>query len=160
MAETEYPQDAAPKKKSKRPMIIGLVLAILLGGGGFFATFSGMILGPHEQMKKDANTAGALPDIAFVPVDSIIISLGAARKNSQLKMTAQLEVDKAYVADVTLLMPRIVDVLNSYLRAAEVSQIEDPAGLMMLRAQMLRRIQVVTGEGRVRDLLISEFLVT
>ena len=57
MAETEYPQDAAPKKKSKRPMIIGLVLAILLGGGGFFATFSGMILGPHEQMKKDANKA-------------------------------------------------------------------------------------------------------
>jgi flagellar FliL protein len=28
-----------------------------------------------------------------------------------------------------------------------------------LRAQMLRRIQVVTGEGRVRDLLITEFVL-
>jgi flagellar FliL protein len=28
-----------------------------------------------------------------------------------------------------------------------------------LRAQMLRRIQVVTGEGRVRDLLITRFVL-
>ena len=37
--------------------------------------------------------------------------------------------------------------------------IEDPAALARLRAQMLRRIQVVTGEGQVRDLLITEFVL-
>ena len=159
MAEIEDPLDAAPEKKSKLPMIIGFVLALLLGGGGFYATFAGMILAPHDAAKNQEHGPSALPDIAFVPIDSIVISLGAASKNSQLKMTAQLEVDKAYVADVTLLMPRIVDVLNSYLRAVETAQLEDPAGLITLRAQMLRRIQVVTGEGRVRDLLISEFII-
>lgn len=159
MAETEEQQDTTPKKKSKLPIIIGIVMALVLGGGGFFATFSGMILSPHETTDSVNDGPSALPDIAFVPIDSIVISLGAASQNSQLKMTAQLEVEKAYVADVTLLMPRIVDVLNTYLRAVETAQLEDPAGLMTLRAQMLRRIQVVTGEGRVRDLLISEFLV-
>ena len=50
-------------------------------------------------------------------------------------------------------MPRVLDVLNTYLRAVEVRDLEEPASLARLRAQMLRRIQVVTGEGRVRDLL-------
>ena len=56
--------------------------------------------------------------------------------------------------------PRVMDVLNSYLRAVEVSDLEDPSALISLRAQMLRRIQLVTGEGRVRDLLIMEFVLS
>ena len=60
---------------------------------------------------------------------------------------------------MTLLAPRILDVLNSYLRAIETASIEDPQAMARLRAQMLRRIQIVTGEGRVRDLLITEFVL-
>ena len=60
---------------------------------------------------------------------------------------------------MTLLLPRILDVLNGYLRAIAVSEIESPAGLVRLRAQLLRRIQIVTGEGRVRDLLVTEFVL-
>ena len=63
-------------------------------------------------------------------------------------------------ADVTKLTPRVMDVLNSYLRAVAVSDLEDPSALVSLRAQMLRRIQLVTGEGRVRDLLIMEFVLS
>ena len=58
-----------------------------------------------------------------------------------------------------MLMPRILDVLNGYLRAVEVSQLDDPTALIRLRAQMLRRVQIVTGEGRVRDLLVTEFVL-
>ena len=56
-------------------------------------------------------------------------------------------------------MPRIVDVMNGYLRALDAAELENPAALVRLRAQMLRRIQIVTGEGRVRDLLITEFVL-
>ena len=56
-------------------------------------------------------------------------------------------------------MPRVLDVLNTYLRAVEVRDLEEPAALARLRAQMLRRVQVVTGEGRVRDLLVTEFVL-
>jgi flagellar FliL protein len=64
-----------------------------------------------------------------------------------------------YRADVEHLMPRVVDVLNSYLRALELGDLTDSAALMRLRAQMLRRLQVVTGEGRINDLLIMEFVL-
>ena len=55
--------------------------------------------------------------------------------------------------------PRVVDVLNSYLRALEPSDLEANSILVRLRAQMLRRIQIVTGAGRVNDLLIMEFVL-
>jgi flagellar FliL protein len=76
-----------------------------------------------------------------------------------LRFTSQLEVAGNHSEEVTLLLPRIMDVMNSHLRAIEVAALEDPAGLVRMRAQMLRRIQMVTGEGRVRDLLVTEFVL-
>ena len=57
------------------------------------------------------------------------------------------------------LSPRVLDVLNSYLRVVEIDELSEPTSLLRLRAQMLRRVQIVTGEGRVRDLLITQFVV-
>ncbi|MFN3971552.1 MAG: flagellar basal body-associated protein FliL [Gemmobacter sp.] len=157
MAEAETPQDAAPQKRSRMPLILGGVLAIVLGGAGFFATYSGMILGGAAEIS--ARGPEPLTDLGFVPVDPVVISLGPGSRSRHLRMTAQLEVGKAHASEVTLLMPRILDVLNGYLRAIEIAQIEDPAALIRIRAQLLRRIQMVTGEGRVRDLLITEFVL-
>lgn len=163
MAETEQaPEEEAPRKKSKLPLLIGLVLMLLLGSGGFYAVYSGLILGPPHAA-ADPNAAGepvpeALPAIAFVALEPMVISLngGGAR---HLRFNAQLEVPLAYQHDVETLKPRVMDVLNGYLRAVDVKLLEDPAAMMRIRAQMLRRVQIVTGEGRVRDLLIIEFVL-
>lgn len=161
MAEAEAPQDAEPKKKkSKLPLILGLVLALVLGGGGFYATWSGMLFGPAEsEHAEEEEKPGPLPDIAFVPIETVVISLGQGGEASHLKFTSQLEVAKSYADEVTVLMPRILDVLNSYLRAVAITDLEDPTAMARLRAQMLRRVQIVTGEGRVRDLLVTEFVL-
>lgn len=149
----------AVKKGSKKALLLGLVLSLVLGGAGFYAAWSGLILGDSGAETHAETGAEPLPDIAFVPVEPVTIALGAASQFSQLRMVSQLEVDKPHAADVTLLMPRILDVLNSYLRAVDVAEIEDPASLVRLRAQMLRRVQMVVGDGRVHDLLITEFIV-
>lgn len=156
MAESDPPQDAEPKK-SKKPLLIGGVLALILGGGGFYATWSGLILGGGGH--ADTVEVAALPDIAFVPVEPLIVSLGSGGANRHLRFASQIEANGAHVDEVTLLLPRIVDVLNGYLRALDAKVLEDPAALVRIRAQMLRRIQIVTGEGRVRDLLITEFVL-
>lgn len=146
----------APPRKMLKPMLIGAVLALILGGGGFYAVWSGLILAPgggHEAV------AEPLPDIGFVPVPPLIISLGAGDSGRHLRFTSQIEVAGENLDEVNLLLPRIMDVMNSYLRALDVAALEDPAGLVRMRAQMLRRIQMVTGEGRVRDLLITEFVL-
>jgi len=162
MADEPTDAEEAPKKKSKKPLLIGLVLALVLGGGGFYAVYAGMILGHAEQTAshaEDAPVLQALPAVAFVPIQPLVINLGEDGANRHLRFQAQLEVNKIAEADVTALLPRVVDVLNGYLRAVNMSDIESAAALVKLRAQMLRRVQVVTGEGRVRDLLIMEFVL-
>lgn len=158
LANEDDPQATAPPKRSKKPLIIGLVLALLLGAGGFYATWSGLILGGGHDTHAEAEV-GALPDIAFVPVDPLVITLGSGAAVRHLRFTSQIEVAAPHAAEVQMLLPRIADVLNGYMRAIDVTQLEDPAALVRMRAQLLRRIQIVTGEGRVRDLLVTEFVL-
>lgn len=163
MAETENTEEEAPKKPSKLPLIIGLVLALAGGGGGFFAVYSGMILGNEAppEMVEDLHEEPMdnMPDVAFVAVEPMIISVGGAHGSEHLRFRAQLEVPSKYQSDVEQLLPRVVDVLNGYLRALKISDLEDSSALIRLRGQMLRRVQIVTGQGRVNDLLIMEFVL-
>lgn len=160
MSETENEAPEEPKKKSKLPLLIGLVLGLAGAGGGFFAVSSGMILSSKSpDHSSDGLEAEAIPDVAFIAVDPLVISLRAPSTARHLRFRAQLEVPVQFKIDVETLLPRVVDVLNSYLRAIDTSDFEDPSALMRLRAQMLRRIQVVTGQGRVNDLLIMEFVL-
>jgi flagellar FliL protein len=153
------PEEGA--KKSNMPMIVGVFLMVFGGGGGFFAVSSGLVsLSESHEPVPAEESADKLPDITYVPVDPLVVSLTENGQMQHLRFRAQLEVGKKYRADVELLLPRIVDVLNGYLRALELSDLKDPLALTRLRAQMLRRIQIVVGEGRVRDLLIMEFVLT
>lgn len=159
MASTENPADAGKTKISKLPLLVGLLTALLGGAASFYLVYSGMIAPRESSGETDVTPVEALPDIGFVALDPLVVSLGPASGNRHLRFAAQLEVEKAYVADLQTLRPRVVDVLNSYLRALETRDLEDPAALTRIRAQMLRRIQIVAGEGRVRDLLIMEFVL-
>jgi flagellar protein FliL len=156
--------EAPVKKRSKMPLLIGLVLMLGLGGGGFFAVRTGMLLGSgadHAAEDAAGNEVEPLPDIAFVALDPLIVSLGGSGTSTarHLRLTAQLEVPSAYEAEVRLLIPRVLDVMNSYLRAVDVGLLDDPTALTRLRAQIMRRVQLVAGEGRVRDVLLTEFVI-
>ncbi|MEP3331937.1 flagellar basal body-associated FliL family protein [Sedimentitalea sp.] len=151
----------APVKSKKLPLILGIVLAIGGGGGGFYASSSGLLFSHGESTAVDAHEAQTepLPNIAFVEIEPITISLTGNKYVRHLRFRSQLEVNGTHQDDVELILPRIVDVLNSYLRALDVTEFEEPQALSKLRGQMLRRIQVVAGQGRVRDLLVMEFVL-
>lgn len=166
MADDEPLSDDG-KKKSKVPLLVGVLLMLGLGGGGFFAVYSGLLLAPaHVEDNSDllaleAEPLAPLPDVSFVPIEPLIINLETEGLVSRhLRFHAQLEVPSGFENEVNSLMPRIVDILNGYLRAVDVAALEHPAALVRLRAQILRRLQVVAGEGRVNDVLIMEFVIT
>lgn len=170
MAEDETPLDESPGKRSKLPLLLGLSLALAGGGGGFYAVYSGLI--PGDESHRAAalgfgsvsagddreGAVAATPEIAFVPIEPLVISLNSSQ-GMHLRFRAQLEVKKAHKSEIVRLLPRVVDVLNGYLRAIDLADLQDNAALVRLRAQMLRRVQVVTGGDRVRDLLIMEFVL-
>lgn len=156
MADTEEPTEGK-KKKGKLPLILGFVAALLLGGGGFFAVWSGLLFG--HPAESSAEGPEPLPQVDFVEIPTVVISLPPGGTSSHLKFAAQMEVEASEAEAVSLILPRVQDVLNSYLRAVSVPELQDPGTLVRIRAHLLRRIQLVAGEGRVRDLLITEFVL-
>lgn len=161
MAEEENVEEPA-NKKSKLPLLIGLFLALAGGGGGFYAVYSGLLFGDEshagDTVEEEPVVVADMPDVGFVTVEPLLVSLNDSGGGT-LRFRAQLEVRSQYKSEVERLLPRVVDVLNSYLRAVAIEDIRDSAALVRLRAQMLRRVQIVTGGDRVSDLLIMEFIL-
>jgi flagellar FliL protein len=154
---------AGKPKRSRLPLILGLALALAGGGGGFYAAYSGLLpglLASGEEATAEAAPPPPLGPVEFVQMEPLLISLGGAAGGRHLRFRAHLEVAPGTSGDVQALMPRILDVANSYLRAVSVEELEGPSALIRIRAQMLRRMQLVVGDGRVRDLLVTEFVLS
>lgn len=166
--------EGEPKKGGKKGLLIGLVLALALGGGGFYAAYSGLLSPPLPEKaakaKPEAKGGKAAekaaraepePPATYLPLDPIVVTLagGEAGMERHLQFTAQLELEPGALEAAERMSPRVTDVLNTYLRAVAPADVEDPAQMLRMRAQMLRRVQVVLGEGVARDLLVSEFIL-
>lgn len=161
---TAESEDTTTKKRGLMlPLIIGAVLAVLGGGGGFWAVTMGPLASDAtDAAAEDDQTADngmPGPDVVFLPLDPIVISLGPDTLGQHLMFAAHLEVPTQHEAEVAHLVPRVIDVLNSYLRVISLEEVSEPTSLAILRAQLLRRIQIVTGPGRVQDLLVTQFVV-
>jgi flagellar FliL protein len=153
-------QSTVPVKRSKLPLVIGFFLALLGAGGGFFVVSTGLlasVLTPDESGEEVI--LPPIQPVAFIALDPLIINLPDPSDRRFMRFAAQIEVAPEHLAEVEAIKPRIVDVMNGYLRAVEASDFDDPAALARLRAQMLRRVQVAVGGDRVRDLLIMEFVL-
>lgn len=163
--------DAGAGRDGRRGLLfpaVAVLAFLLAGGGAFYATYAGYVF-PGER-SLDASTAPAqedgaaaplvppLPDddIAFVQLDPLVVTLGDGR---QLRFAAQLEVLPQNRAAVARLGPRIVDVMNNYLRAVDPSDLDRRDALLRLRGQLLRRLDLVVGKGRIADLLVMEFVI-
>ena len=130
---------------------------LLAGAGASFGLMRYPDLIFHKGQEVVPDHGGQ--DIAYVPLEPVVVNLPRASGRQFLRFTANLEVVPQYQAEVALIRPRILDVLNGYLRAVDPADFEAQAILPELRGQLLRRVQVVAGEGRVRDLLITEFVL-
>ena len=156
MAEDDEQVDGEEPPKKKGGLLIGLVLAILAGGGAFAFT-SGMLGGGDKAaVKKPTMISDGL---AFVPVEPMTVAIGNPSDHRYLRFRAELEVGEDAKDDITKMLPRVVDVLNTYLQSLEMADIEDPSALLTLRSQMRRRVDLVVGGDRVHDLLVMEFVV-
>jgi flagellar FliL protein len=167
MSDATVEEEAGEKKKSRLPLIIGLVLLPVGAAGGFFMVKAdplGLFGGGDKQetaAEESTRYADPIPlgTVGFVAVPPVVIPIGATSDRRSLRFQASLEVPSAEVNAVTAIVPRVQDVLNSYLRALDPADFEAPGALDRLRGQLLRRIKLVAGEENVRDLLVLEFIV-
>ncbi|WP_254440204.1 flagellar basal body-associated FliL family protein [Ruegeria atlantica] len=164
MTDATAEQAEVPEKSGKKGMIIGVILVVAGAAGGYFLTTSGLLPFVGKPAMEDVKETDkgkavkALPQVGFIDLPAVIVSVNAG-DSRHLKFHAQLEVNSEHAADVEKMKPRIMDILNGYLRSVEVSDLEDSLALMRIRGHLLRRIEIVVGEGRVRDVLVMEFVL-
>lgn len=148
--------DAQPRKKSRRWLMIALAAVVVAaaGGGGYVFLFK------HggEQHAK----AKPVPPPVFVEVPEVLVNLaGAAGERVQyLKVKAVLEVKDAPQGEkVKPVLPRIVDLFQTYLRELRPSDLHGSMGLFRLKEELTRRVNAATAPGEVSAVLFKEVVI-
>ena len=107
-----------------------------------------------------AELAMKIKNILIVMVAlTLVVSLGPNARAKMLVLDAGVEVDAGDAAAFDKLRPRMRDMFNTYLRAIDPADLEAPGATLNLRAQLLRRIRVVSAPAEPRDLLFTSFIL-
>lgn len=166
MADSDKPTEdgveiPAPKKSPLKAAVIYLVPALLLGAGGFYVTYSGMLGsggGDSHEAPKHAPEPASF-DVAFMETEQLVIPLSPRAGSRNLLFKATIEVAPQDLPALEAIRPRILDVFNTFLRAVDASTIAEPSAMARLRAQLLRRLRTVVAPVEPRDLLITNFVL-
>ena len=99
--------------------------------------------------------------MAYFDVPDLIVNIQTSDGTpAYLKLSVSLELDTAdEKAGLQALTPRIVDQFQGYLRELRMDDIKGSAGILRLKEELLRRINVAAAPYRVRDVLLKEMII-
>jgi flagellar FliL protein len=169
-ADGEKPEgaDDAPKKglvgkllSKKMLMIIVPALLLVVGGGGAGAYFFLIKKSDKTQEAKADDVPLTPPKVAFSDMQDILVNIQSNDGTpAYLKLGVSLELeDDAQKAALTPLMPRITDQFQAYLRELRLDDLKGSAGVLRLKEELLRRVNVAAAPYKVRDVLLKEMIV-
>ncbi len=94
----------------------------------------------------------------YVEVPEQIVNLHPASRTRLLKIAVTLAVPEVERARVQAAEPKVVDVLQTYLRQLDDTDLNGTAGLLGIRSEIRRRLTLLLGEGAVSDVLLRSIL--
>lgn len=177
----------APAKKKPPLLVIIIGAAVLVaaigGGAAFFllkpkgAESEAAAEAPAKDAKKEegghgssgdaapaegSGTVAAGPDgVTFYTLPDMIVNIQSPEgRTTYLKLKLTLEMKDASVASTLQAQyPRLNDMFQSFLRELRPEDLAGSAGSYQLRAEILRRVNLVAAPGKVDAVLIEEMLV-
>ena len=140
------------------------VLVLLLGGGGAGAYFFCLQAAAAKPARRPRREDVPLtpPKVAFCDMPDILVNIQsndgtpAYLKLSRVAGTGRRPAEKPASQP---LMPRIVDQFQAYLRELRLDDLKGSAGVLRLKEELLRRINVAAAPYHVRDVLLKEMIV-
>ena len=100
--------------------------------------------------------------VAFMDIPDVVVNLaGTGNERTQyLKVRVVLEVpEQAVIAQITPVMPRVMDAFQTYLRELRPSDLEGSAGLYRLKEELTRRVNVAIAPARINAVLFKELVI-
>lgn len=149
-------------KNKKVLMIAAPALLLILGGGGAGAYFF-LMKSPDEHAQAAHEEAVPLtpPKVAFSDMQDILVNIQSNDGTpAYLKLGVSLELeDEEQKAALEPLMPRITDQFQAYLRELRLDDLKGSAGVLRLKEELLRRVNVAAAPYKVRDVLLKEMII-
>jgi flagellar protein FliL len=161
----EAKKDFVKKLLGNRKLLIvgGAALFVLLAGGGgaYFFLFGGTSAGPAKIAAAKPAAPIVPPQVSFFNMPDIVVNIQTADGSpAYLKLSVALELaSDAEKPGLEALMPRIVDQFQGYLRELRVDDLRGSEGVLRLKEELLRRINVAASPYRVRDVLLKQMIV-
>jgi len=155
--------EAAPVKTGfgLRKLLIFIVLPLLVLGAGGGAAF--FMLSGKDAESKEAEQATAAPpkQTVFMDLPDILVNLNTGGgKSSYLKLKVALELEDAEASKkIEVLMPRVIDNFQVYLREMRADDLSGSAGLYRVKEELLVRVTQAVQPVKVADVLFKEMLV-
>jgi flagellar protein FliL len=149
-------EEQAPKK-SKLKLIIIAVAVLLIGAGGIYG------YSKYNKGKKETAETIKTDKVSIVcPLNSFVVNLldkqGVGKR--YLKVTMQLEVGKE---EEKLLIenhnPQIRDTVLLLLSSQSLKEINTMEGKLELKQALLSRMNQILGDGVIRRIYFTEFVV-
>lgn len=150
---------------AKLLIILGFVLLLLAGGGGFvyikFLTPYTNAADQPQKVKKSRKTTNAdnLPGPVF-DLDDFIVNLAGDSGRRYLKTTIKLELsDEALKDELAIRMPDIRDNILVLLSSKSYNDIADVSGKIRLRTEIINRINNTLTTGEILKVYFTEFII-
>lgn len=125
------------------------------GGGGHGAPSGG------EADPSLGKIAEGPDGVTFYTLPDLVVNIQSSDgRPVHLKLTLTLEMHDASVAEhLQAEMPRLRDMFQAFLREVRPEELNGSAGTFQLRAEILRRINLIAAPGKIDAVLIEEMLV-
>lgn len=168
MSDTDIDFDAgdeetgAKKKLSGKVIVLYIALpAIVVIGGLVGALFAFGILGGGGEAEEELAAVEEVAPPVFYDMPEFLVNMSAADGPIRyLKMRVAIEIPNADVLpEIELLMPRVVDGFQIYLRELRPEDLEGSAGIVRMKEELLRRINLAIEPHQIRDVLFKEVVI-
>lgn len=154
-------EEGAKKKMSGKVIVLYIALpALVVIGGLVGALFAFGILGGDDEQEMAAVEEVTEPPV-FYDMPEFLVNISTdSGPTRYLKMRVSLELPNSEIlGEIELLMPRIVDGFQVYLRELRPEDLDGSAAIVRMKEELLRRLNLAVEPHEVRDVLFKEVVV-
>ena len=155
-------RESVPPRKARLKLAViagGATAALLVAVGLYF----GGMLGGGKKDRPAAQSASSVESAQpiFVETPEMITNLDAGpHRLSFVKVQCKIELaHAAEVQEMTASMPRVLDLIQTYLRETRPEELRSDTGTYRLREALLSRASIAVPQVHVKDVLFEELIV-
>lgn len=147
--------------KKKKILVIGAGVLLLVICAAAVSAFLFFKPGSKSAIATAQEVPLTPPKVAFSDMQDILVNIQSNDGTpTYLKLGLSLELDDdAEKLAIQPLMPRITDQFQAYLRELRIDDLKGSEGVLRLKEELLRRVNVAAAPYHVRDVLLKEMII-